>query len=274
MDPEEYKWNVNLVKSRYHYLKLTYKQAEKIYRYERDKQIYVAGHYFTAWEEWDYELSVFSEFLNSKQIELYEQFRNENIKRYEQELVEADKHQDKSNELAYHEALLNFYETHLLPAFFKDPFMLHFGWLDDERPKMEYLKSEYKRYLSTSKLALLSSHFRNYRTFQPNALKVALLRHKLAYVWPDYRSFKHEMDEPTKALAKYLASKIGHLPDNVEALIEQKFQELKAFNDQNFKKHYGELKGWHVVIGSLTPEEENEYRAMLLVLLDKAKYGC
>jgi hypothetical protein len=274
MNPEEYKWNVNLVKSRYQYLKPTYKQAEKIYQYEQDKQIYAAGHYFTAWEEWDYELSVFSEFLNSNQFQLYEQFRDENIKRYEQDLAEADKQKDKSNELTYHEALLHFYETQLLPAFFEDPFTLSFGWLDDERPKMKYLKSEYKRFLNTSKLVLLSSHFRNYRTFQPNTLKVSLLRHKLAYIWPDYSSFKHEMDEPTKTIARHLASKMNHLPDKIEALLKQKFLELKAFNDENFKKHYGDLRGWHVVIGSSTPEGEKEYRAMLLVLLDKEKYGC
>jgi hypothetical protein len=274
METEEYKWRIDLVKSRYEYLKPTNKQAEQIYQYEEGKQIYIAGHYFTFWEELDYELSVFREILNSKQLKKYEQFRKDNIERYEQDLINSDGNKDQLKAIAFHEALLNFYETNVLPAFFDDPFTLYLGWPDEERSKMEYIKSEYKRYLSITKQALLIEHFRNYRIFQPNLLKLSLLRYKLDNVWPNYPSFKHKMDEPTKEMVKYLASKMSHLPEKLEALLKQKFQEIQDFNEQNFNKHYDDRRGWHVVIGSSSPEVEKEYCSMLLVLLDKNKYGC
>ena len=44
-------WHVNLVQGRYQYLNLTYEQAEKIYKYEQDKDTYSDKHFFSAWEE-------------------------------------------------------------------------------------------------------------------------------------------------------------------------------------------------------------------------------
>jgi hypothetical protein len=81
------------------------------------------------------------------------------------------------------------------------------------------------------------------------------------------------MDEPTKSVAHYLKSKLQHLPEETEELLTGKFQELKEFHNANFKKHYGEVRGWHVVVGHLTPEEEKQHRSMTLLLLDKEKYG-
>lgn len=56
MTPEDYKWHINLVKERYHALNLTFEQAEQVYKFEEDKSIYSEKHYFSTWEEWDYEL--------------------------------------------------------------------------------------------------------------------------------------------------------------------------------------------------------------------------
>lgn len=271
MTPEEYQWYINLVRDRYQYLNLTYEQAEKVYKYEQDKDTYSEKHFFSVWEEWDYELTTFREILNDDQFKNYETFLKENIQRYEQSLIEQDN--EKANKIAYHEELINFYETHFLPDFFKDPF-LHFGWLSTDRAKIEYLRTEYKRFLNDTKKGILTSHFRHNRTFKTNELKASLLRHRLSYILPDYTSFKHQMDEPTKAVAHYLNTKLRYLPDTTEELLTRKFKELKQFNDTNFKKYYGEIRGWHVIMGQLTDEEEKEHRTMTLLLLDKEKYGC
>ena len=90
MTPEEYQWHINLVKDRHHALNLTFEQAEKVYKYEQDKDTYSEKHYFSAWEEWDYELSTFKEILNAEQFRNYETFLNESIRRYQQNLIELD----------------------------------------------------------------------------------------------------------------------------------------------------------------------------------------
>jgi len=272
MTPEEYKWYVKLVQDRNHNLNLTFEQAEKVYKHEQDKNTYSEKHYFSAWEEWDYELTIFKEILNEEQFKNYETFLKENIQRYEQSLVELDS--ERINEIAYNEELINFYETQFLPDFFKDPFLLTFGWLSADKAKIDYLRTEYKNYLNDTKKSILTSHFRHHRTFKPKELKLSLLQHKLSYIFPNYTSFKHEMDKPTLAVAHYLKTKFQYLPDTLDDLLTRKYNELKEFNDANFKKYYGEIRGWHVVVGQITPEEEKEHRAMTLLLLDKEKYGC
>lgn len=271
MTHEEYQWYINLVKDRHHALNLTFEQAEKVYKYEQDKDTYSDKHFFSTWEEWDYEKTTFREILNDEQFKIYETFLDENIQRYEESLKEQDN--EKTNEIAYHEELMNFYETQFLPDFFKDPF-LGFGWLLNDKAKIEYLKKEYQRFLNDTKKEILTSHFRHNRTFKPNELKASLLRHKLFYIFPNFSYFRHQMDDPTKAVAHYLKTKLRHLPDKTEELLTRKFKELKDFNKTNFKKYYTDTKGWHVVVGELTNEEEKEQRRMTLLLLDKEKYGC
>jgi len=226
--------------------------------------------FFSEWEYWDYELTTFKEILTDDQIKTYEKFVKENIERYEQSLIDQDK--DRSNEIACHGALVNYYETQFLPELEKDPF-LRFGWLSADKTKIEYLKEEYKRFLNDTKKAILTSHFRHNRKFKPTELKVSLLRRKLSCLIPDYSSFKHQMDEPTKAITDYLKSKIRKFPDKTEELLTRKLAESKEFSAANFKKHYGDIQGWHVILEPLTAEDEREDGIMSLLLFDKEKYG-
>lgn len=268
---EEYQWQINLVKDRYQNLNLTSEQAEKIYKYEQDKNIYSEKHKFSAWEEWDYELTTFKEILDPEQFKNYENSLKENIRHYEESLTELDNQQDK--EIAYCEEQINFYETQFLPELFKAPFVRH-GLLFIDKPKIEYLRTEYKRFLNDRKMEILTSHFRHNKTFKPKELKAALLRHRLSGIFPDYSFFKHQMDKPTKAIAHFLNSKYRYLPDNIEELLARKFGELKDFNEGLSKKYYPETGGWRIVVGKMTDEEEKECRRMTLLLLDKEKYGC
>ncbi len=271
MTPEEYQWHINLVKDRYHALDLTFEQAKKIFEYEQDKNTYSEKHFFSQWEEWDYELVTFKEILDAGQFKKYEKFLNKNILRYEKSLMEQDN--EKHKEVAYYEEQINFYETKLLPDFFQDR-VLHLGFFLYDKAKIEYLKAEYARFLIDTKKEILTSHFRNSRTFEPNKLKVALLRHKLLFIFPNYSYFKHQMDEPTKAIVHFLNSKFFCLPENIEKLLTRKLNELKEFNEELFKKYYGDTSGWHVVIGKKSDEEDREHRIMTFLLLDEAKYGC
>lgn len=271
MTHEEHKWLINLVKDRHHTLNLTFEQAEKVYKYEQDKGVYSNKHFFSAWEEWDYELATFKEILNEEQFKNYDSFLKDCIQRYEQSLIEQDKEQ--ITEIACCEEQINFCKTQFLPDFFKDPY-LRFGLLSYDKAKVEYLRAEYKRFLNDAKKAILTSHFRHNRIFKPNELKVALMRHNLSCIIPNYSYFKQQMDEPTKAVALFLNSRLRYLPDNVEELLVRKFNELKDFNEHVFKKYYSDPKRWQVVVGKQTDEDEKEHRAMTLLLLDEEKYDC
>jgi hypothetical protein len=273
MTSDEYQWHIKLVQDRYHAFNLTFQQAEQVYKYEVEKNNYSDKHSFSAWEEWDFELATFRQIFNEEQLTKYDAFLKENIRRYEQSLTELDG--EKSNEIIYHEELIDFYETRFLPDFFKNPLLLLFSRLDRDVAKVDFLKAEYKYFLNDTKKELLTRHFRHNRTFKPNELKVSLLRHKLLYFFPDSAYFRLQMDDPTKAVANYLTSKFRYLPEEIEELLTRKFNELKEFNETIFKKHYGDTRGWHVVVKQATEEEEEkEHRTMTLLLLDKEKYGC
>lgn len=272
MTPEDYQWSVKLVQDRYRNLNLTYEQAEQVYKYELDRDTFSETAFFSAWEAWDHEITAFREILNNEQLKTYETILKENIQRHEQSLVEKDK--EKTNVIAYNQELVNFYETQFLPDFFKDPMLLRLSWTSSDRAKVSYLRTEYKLFLDNTKKAILTNHFRHYRAFKPNELKASLLRHKLSYILPDYISFKQQMDEPTKAVVQYLKIKLPYLPCEAEKMLTRKLSELKAFNEANSKKFYGEISSWHVAARQLTAEEQREDHFMTLVLLDNKKYGC
>jgi hypothetical protein len=269
MKPEEYSSEVEYVKDRYHTLKLTIEQAEKVYQFESDKDTPSDKHYFSVWEEWDYQLTAFREILNDEQFRKYEELIEENAKDYERSLIKEDS--EKASDISYHQELLEFYENQFLPDLLNSP-LIDFSWWND-KSKIEYLKGEYRRFLNDSKKEILTTHFRNCRTFKPNELKLSLLRHKLSCVLPDYEHFKHHMDQPTRAVADYIKTKTEYLPRELEHLLIKKYEALKEFNDKKVKQYFADLpNAWHVVIAS-TDAERNEYRSMGLVLLDKEKYG-
>lgn len=75
-------------------------------------------------------------------------------------------------------------------------------------------------------------------------------------------------------LLKAHASYISTLPANVIPTLDSLkiFRDLAAFHDTNVKKHYGELKGWHIEAPKETAEEEKTRQAMTVVLIDNDHY--
>jgi hypothetical protein len=271
MTTEEYQWHIKIVKGRFEYLNLSFEQAEKIFKYEQDKDTYSDSHFFSVWEEFDYEYSVFREILNEKQFMKYRIAQKENINRYEQSLIEEDNR--LANQFNSHIELLDFYETKFLPDFFRDPFLIHFGPITGDYAKVVYVKAEYKRFLNDSKKKMLTNHFRHSRIFKPNELKISLMQHKLSCIFPDYASFKGQVDQPTKAMLDYLITRFRYLPEKTVTFLAGKFNQLKEFNKANFKKHFGDDLGWHFEMPKPRPEEEIEHQFMTLMLLDKDRYG-
>jgi hypothetical protein len=75
-------------------------------------------------------------------------------------------------------------------------------------------------------------------------------------------------------LLKAHASYISTLPANVITTLDSLkiFRDLAAFRATNVKKHYGELKGWHIEAPKETAEEEKTRQAMTVVLIDNDHY--
>jgi len=274
MTPEDYQWNINLVKDRNYALNLTFEQAEEVFKFEQRKNPYSEKFYFSTWEEWDYELSTFKKILNTEQFAIFEQNTKDAVENYQKSLIEQDT--ELLKEIEFNQETVKYYEEQFLPDFFKDRVLYSFGRLSADRAKIDFLKAEYKKFLDDSKKRILTEHFRHNRTFKPNELEVSLLRHKLSYLWPDYLSFKTQIDEPTKAMTEYLKEKFKYFIEKYDEFITSKLEGLKIFNKENFDKYHGESRGgWHtIIIGQTSTEEEREYRTMCILLLDREKYGC
>ncbi len=272
MDAEEYKWRVNLDKSRLEYLNLTFEQAEKVYAHEEEKRIASEHHFFSDWEEWDYDLSMFREILDAAQFERFERRHIENIRRYEKALVDGDK--PNTVDIAYTRDIQDFYEQRLLPAFQKNKYGQPFLGASMEGAKVDYLRKEHQKFLQEQKKKMLTQHFRHYRSFKPNALALSLQKHKLRCTFPDYPYFKHYMDAPTKAVATYLESRFQNLTDDVTRTIAEKFEELANFTNDRFEKHYGKISLADTYVVTVPPLGETEraiQNTMTILLLDQEK---
>ncbi|GAA4330978.1 hypothetical protein [Flaviaesturariibacter amylovorans] len=270
MIPEDYAWSVKLVQDQHGYLGLSFEQAEKIYRFEQEKDTWSDKHFFSAWEEWDYELTTFREVLNETQLEAYMAALSERIRNHVHQLKSGDP--EREREVRYHEELTAFYETQLLPELYSDV-ILRFGWLMGEQAKIEYLRAEYKRFLNDGRKSILISHFRHNRSFMPVTLTSDLLRHRLTALLPDYHSFRQVMDEPTRSVATCIEKKVRHLPPGTNDLVARKFTELAKFREDLFDRYHSDRGGWHTVISQTTAEEETVITHMSLLLLDAERYG-
>ncbi|HEX8332090.1 MAG TPA: hypothetical protein VF622_05680 [Segetibacter sp.] len=267
---EENKWDIEVIKRRFqneYEVAISFKQAELIYKQEN--HVSSTKHYFSVWEEADFELSYLEEILDSSQLKRFSDFKKEGVKRFEEGLLEQDK--DIVPQLNVSKDVFTYYKEKLLPSLFDDYNLFLFG--DFERSKINYLKAEYKKYLENRKKEIYLGHFRNSRTFQPNLLKLSLLNHQLSCLFPDYYLFQEHMDEPTKFIRNYLIDKLKYYSYSIDKKLKAILQEFRDFNVEVGKRHLGEVRGWHT---EYTPseEQEKEYRLMCMVLLDQNQYGC
>ncbi|TDE15266.1 hypothetical protein [Dyadobacter psychrotolerans] len=168
MSSDEYKWSVEIVRSRHAYLNLTFGQAEQILLYEQEYSVLTSSS-LSVWEESDYESYVYHRILDSEQFTRYEDARNQHLESYSLDLAEQGRF--GVNDLNSVQDLLKFLNEVFLPGFFEDPDCLPFGWLDGEQAKIEFLRAEYQRFLFNEKKQMIADHFRHYRTYKPTSLK-------------------------------------------------------------------------------------------------------
>jgi len=209
------KWELEAIQNRYHAthgLNLTAGQAKLMYEYEQLRDTPSGNHYFSLWEELDFELVSFQEILTPEQFEVYKVNCQEVIRHHEEQLVLQDQEYVKYVEAT--KDLLRYYQKQLLPNLEKQGMIIWQAFRNDKE-KVAYLKAEYKRFLEDNKKFILVNHFRNSKTFQPNLLKLSLLHHQLICMLPDYNSFQAGMDTPTRVIVEYLESKIKRGADMI-----------------------------------------------------------
>jgi hypothetical protein len=268
MTLKEYQWYISLVQERHQYLHLRFEQAEKIFRYEKDRDNSSYKHYLTVWEEREYERTVYREILDSEQYKSYESFM-ESDTAYGQVLTEQDN--ETAAAIPFVEEKLRFYENEFLIALFKQGVFQPAALLP-EKSKTAYLRNEYASFLNDTRKRIIVDHFRNYRAFRPNELKLSLLHHQAAYIIPDYFSFRNQMDTPTRVVVEFLLQRYPYV--NTEPLL-LKLEEVKTHDKALFLRQYGgENTGWHVPEAApLSPKEARELHTMIWLLADIHKYN-
>lgn len=271
MTPQESEiddWEFEAIQKRYHAthgLKLTVDQAKQVYEYEQLRDTPSDKHYFSIWEEFDFEFASFQNILTPEQFEEYKTKHQELVRLNEQQVAQQDQQYVKQLEAT--KDLLHYYQSKLLPDFERQRMIVWQAFMK-EREKIEYLKAEHKKHLDNQKKSILVEHFRHSKTLQPQLLQLSLLNHKLACLLPDYFSFRANMDEPTRVIADYLDAMLKRGAPMIMEGLTDTLQALKDFKMENKAKHIGEIGGWHVTIAA---EEDN---LMFLLLLDTENYGC
>ncbi|MEO6719286.1 MAG: hypothetical protein ABIN67_02930 [Ferruginibacter sp.] len=267
--PNDNEWEIESLRTRYkamNSINLSNEQAEKVLRYEHERDSGSFKYFFSAWEELDYEQVKFQEILTSSQFENYAAERFRQLKEIENRLIENDK-QSLPQLNAARERLV-YYKNILVPALGKT-WMVLYTVFNSEKEKVAFLKSEYKKYLGDAKKQMLVEHFRHSKTFQPVILELSLLLHEQKCLFPDYFSFKATMDIATKGVADYLLEKLTRIAEDLSETLKATMEDLKEFNTKNNAKHIGEMRGgWS---GSLPINNKTE-ELMFVVLLDTGMY--
>lgn len=272
MPPKELPWEIKLVQDRYRWLKISREQAKMIFKYEAEKTTFPSEHYFSVWEELDYERTFFQGLLSPQQFENYSREYERQVEFAVQGLVESD--HKAENEILYDQKLLHFYRHQLLPAFTHKSFLVFTVSLRQQRAKIDYLKSEHKLFLLSQKAEALKNHFRHYRTYQPNGLKATLLRHELLCVWPDYALFKVKAEEPLLTVVRHMETWVHRLTPALSKEVDRIMKQLSSYQDKLYKKYYGEPKGWTFTLQGGSVDEERTKVLLNWMLADSEQCGC
>lgn len=269
MIPEERQWEINLVQQRYAAYNLSYEQAEQVFRYEQDKSAHSEEHFFSTWEELDFELATFKELLTGEALALFLSHHQAQVEEIERQMREEDNSERQFMQLEYAGEILKYYKEVFVPSLWKNEDISTFrAYMFTDRAKVTYLKAEYKRYLEASKKGILVSAYRHNKTLRPNQLKQLLLIHSRAYIWPAYETFYQKTDVPTKSLADFLSKKLARRTAHLDEFIKHSIAESNLVFKELCKQYFGDPRGWHVVSATLPEEEEIGNFRMNLLLLD------
>lgn len=263
---------IRFVKGRYHQLNLRPEQAEKVLQFENMKESHSRTHFLSAWEELDFEFSVFRTLLSEDQMIHYEQRTREILNSHIERLIE----QDNANEIWANQMReqTDYLKNELIPSILSD--IISFAKLSiaHDRSKIEYLRANYKTFLHDRRKQILVDHFRHNKTYAPIQLKSALLGHYSSCLLPNCVAFESWADEPTRAILAFVKAKLPRRTSDVTDFFLGKLSESKAAFERIKKKYHRHIEGWHVWPPDPLPEEEERKNWMMsMLLLDSNAYG-
>lgn len=256
---------IEVLKVRYalDHIDLNPEQAEKIFLFEIEKRSGPHKYFFSIWEEMDFEQATFQTILNEIQFKIYLSNKESWLKQIEKNLIENDNQYLRQLNAAKEKLI--YYNKTFIPDLRKYCMPLNLI-CKIEKEKIGLLKSEYEKYLIDEKKNILIEHFRHSKTFQPIILELSLIRHDFNRLFPDYHSFKTQMDNPTKIIADYLEGRLANISEEIYNSLKNTILKLKEFNKSNTAKNIGEVKGWHLTIKNKEMSKSEEI--MFAVLLD------
>ncbi|HEY4063705.1 MAG TPA: hypothetical protein VGM30_17475 [Puia sp.] len=271
MDLEDAHREFAAVQRRYDHLQLTYEQAEQVFLYEQESEAPIRGALsFTFWEEREYEWDRMKAILTPEQLPLYERDRQQSIDAYEASLRKMDA-AEWPVEIAIFEEMIAWYGETFIPGFRREALQVPI-LLFVETEKIVYLRAEYKKFLQRTRRDALVNHYRQSRSFQPNALRLALLRQHLLELWPDFARWYREADGPTQTVAAFVLERYQGYCRQGSAFFQEK-EEAARHQWANIRtRHTGEatIRGWHVP-ASLQPAWSVEELGMMALVLMEAK---
>lgn len=232
--PEQYRWDVQNTGDVYPAeINLSYEQKEKMYLYSMSKMLVHKGiEYLTDFEEWEHESMVFRTILNDEQFNIYSDHLAAMRKRHEEAISLND--QELVKEISKAESRIKFYREAIVQPILKSKDLILVTAADHK--KLEYLRTEYKDWLTKQRHRISVHHFRDYKALSPNRLKLALLKHQLDYIFPDIFFFLSTLDQSASSLVEDLCegfSKFHHLNEHrltqvKKDLIDDKQQQQDA----------------------------------------------
>ncbi|SEJ57897.1 hypothetical protein SAMN05216327_11336 [Dyadobacter sp. SG02] len=262
---------IRFVQARYGQLNLNAQQAEVALQYEEMRDSRSDTHFFSAWEEWDFEYSVFREILSEEQMIEYQKRVAEQKEWHIENIINQD--QANSISLDHIRETVDYLKTTLIPSILFDRSQMVLSLVSD-RSKVDYLKVNYRTFLHDRRKQILVDHFRYNSFYAPIQLKSTLLGHYASCLLPNYVAFEAWMDEPTRAVAEFLKTKLSRKHSEIREFHLGKLAESKAFSQQIKEKYSRHFEGWHVwEVDPLPEEQEKQNWLMSMLLLDGNAYG-
>ena len=272
MEKSEYQLDVEAIQETYHFLDLTFEQAELVLKFEAIRKAPFSKQIMSVWEEWDYELLIFDGVLNEDQKIRFEDIRKELYARYTENSIRQD--EESARWTDFHQAIVDYLKNSLIPSLLAHRSSVFPPVFHEDRVKLDYLKASYKVFLHERGKEAIVTHIRLSKTFAPNRWKQTLLAHYTKCLLPDYRAFECAMDAPTRAVAEYLKGQLYRRSAEVVEFQSQKLREFREFNRLNYEKFSQPIAGWHSETRNpFSEEDEQVHWAMSLLLLDVKAYG-
>jgi hypothetical protein len=258
---------VEVYQLRFKAFDLTVDQAIAMHEWEQQLQVLNLNESLSLWEEEDYLFDALNSVLTDQQKLHLAPWRLESIHRVERSLMEVDQRNVES--VTYNQSVFAFYKEKLFPLIVKN-LQSNLLLATPHLHKIELLRNEYRRHLSKTRIEVISSHYRHSRTFQPNDLKQRLYRHRVRYLFPQFRF--ESMDEATRSVAVFLVKAFQSLPNMMRELFDEIEAETELFyKSMQAMPHQG-LSGWHTtIVESL--EDKQTQRTLFVLLFDRNAYG-